>query len=294
MNEIRVRAHAKINLFLEILGKRSDGYHEIETILQSIALFDELVFSLSSKLELVSSSETVIPPEGNLALKAAMLLKKETGTEAGARISIIKSIPVASGLGGASADAAASLVALNALWELDLPFSFLQKLAGRLGADVPFCLRGGTVLGRGKGEKLEALPSFPFTHLVVAKPGFDVFTSEAYERIDEFRRRPRSPSSIMTALHKGNLKDIGKDLYNAFETVMAEWHPEILESKKKAVEEGALGALMTGSGSAVFALAENRESAQRIAHRLSALCPHVFVTTSYPRGLDLEMSARRQ
>lgn len=290
MREIKVRAHAKINLFLEILRKRSDGYHEVETILQSIALFDELVFSSSSKLEVVSTPETLIPPESNLALKAAQLLRKETGTEEGAQISITKNIPIGAGLGGASADAAASLVALNALWQLDLPFSFLHSLAAQLGTDVPFCLRGGTALGRGRGEKLEALPAFPFSYLVVAKPPFEVLTSEAYRRIDSFRRNLRPPSSLISALHKGDLRNIGKNLYDAFETLMAEWHPEILESKRKALEEGALGALMTGSGSAVFAIAEDKESAQKIANELGVLCPSVFVTTSYPRGLDLENS----
>lgn len=290
MREIKVRAHAKINLFLEILRKRSDGYHEVETILQSIALFDELVFSSSSKLEVVSTPETLIPPESNLALKAAQLLRKETGTEEGAQISITKNIPIGAGLGGASADAAASLVALNALWQLDLPFSFLHSLAAQLGTDVPFCLRGGTALGRGRGEKLEALPAFPFSYLVVAKPPFEVLTSEAYRRIDSFRHNLRPPSSLISALHKGDLRNIGKNLYDAFETLMAEWHPEILESKRKALEEGALGALMTGSGSAVFAIAEDKESAQKIANELGVLCPSVFVTTSYPRGLDLENS----
>jgi 4-diphosphocytidyl-2-C-methyl-D-erythritol kinase len=290
VKKIKVRAHAKINLFLEILRKRSDGYHEIETILQSIALFDELVFSSSSKLEVVSTPETLIPPESNLALKAAQLLRKETGTEEGAQISITKNIPIGAGLGGASADAAASLVALNALWQLDLPFSFLHSLAAQLGADVPFCLRGGTALGRGRGEKLEALPAFPFSYLVVAKPPFEVLTSEAYRRIDSFRRNLRPPSALISALHKGDLRNIGKNLYDAFETLMAEWHPEILESKRKALEEGALGALMTGSGSAVFAIAEDKESAQKIANELGVLCPSVFVTTSYPRGLDLENS----
>lgn len=287
MKKIKVRAHAKVNLFLEVLGKRRDGYHEVETVLQSIDLWDELTFSPSDSLRAVYTKGATVLADKDLVLKAAELLRREAGIKEGAQIILEKNIPAGSGLGGASADAAASLVALNAMWQLDLPLPFLHSLAVQLGADVPFFLSGGTALGRGKGEKLEAVATLPFCYLAVAKPSFEVLTVEAYGRVDTFARELRNSSSLIRTLEKGDLKEIGKHLHNAFEAIMAEWHPEIMALKGKALQEGALGALMTGSGSAVFAIASDEESAQKVASKLSSFCPSVIVTTSYPRGLDL-------
>jgi 4-diphosphocytidyl-2-C-methyl-D-erythritol kinase len=287
MKTLELRAHAKINLYLDVLGKRGDGYHDIQSVMQSLELADEISLSERSlDIEVVCSSP--LPREENLAWKAAKLLRDEVGVEGGVLIEITKHIPIAAGLAGGSADVAAVLVGLNLLWGLDLSHDRLLELGERIGADVPFCLKGGTCLVEGKGERVTSLASLPHVWTVVAKPDFEVPAGWAYGRLDRMGVSSLlSISEVLAALERKDLRGIGSVLANIFERVTIEEHPEIESLKKKFIEAGALGALMSGSGPSVFALFEGKEEAEKAARLLENLCSTVIVTATYPYGWNV-------
>ncbi|HAW60663.1 MAG TPA: 4-(cytidine 5'-diphospho)-2-C-methyl-D-erythritol kinase [Actinobacteria bacterium] len=287
MKTLELRAHAKINLYLDVLGKRGDGYHDIQSVMQSLELADEISLSEES-MDIGVVCSFPLPREENLVWKAAKLLRDEVGVERGALIEITKHIPVAAGLAGGSADVAAVLMGLNLLWDLDLSHDRLLDLGERIGADVPFCLKGGTCLMEGKGERVTSVASLPHVWVVVAKPDFEVSTGWAYDRLDRMGISSLlSISEMLAALERGDLREISSLLANIFERVMIEEHPEIESLKKKSIEAGALGALMSGSGPSVFALFEGRKEAEKAARLLEHLCSTVIVTTTYPCGWDI-------
>ncbi len=287
MKKIKVCAHAKINLFLEVLGLRNDGYHEVETVLQSIELNDTLFFSVSERIEIIYKPPVAIPPDKDLILKAVGLLKKETGISENISVKVEKRIPLGAGMGGGSADAAATLVALNKLWDLNLPIAYLKELGEKLGADVPFFLHGGTMLAQGKGEKLKSIPSLPFCYIVIVKPALSISTEEAYRLIDRPEGIPKKVLPMIEALATGSLENINSNLYNVFEEAVFRRYPELKELTHKMLEAGAKGSLLTGSGSAVFALADSREPCDRISESLSSNNILVIVTSSYPQSLEV-------
>src|SRR5262245_6155827 len=180
---VRVRSYAKINWTLDVLFKREDGYHELRTIYQTVSLHDTLRISASDEIEVTSNDPRVPKDNTNLAFKAAMLLRKATGSGRGARIEIEKRIPVAAGLGGGSSNAAVTLLALVKLWQLDIDDTELNQLAGELGSDVPFFLVGGTALGTGRGEVVEPIEQVHWENLVLANPSFPISTRDAYEKL---------------------------------------------------------------------------------------------------------------
>jgi len=272
-------ARAKINLTLEILGRRPDGYHEIETVLQTLALHDRLVFSPAKDGVFLTCDHPEVPAgEDNLAHRAARLLMEETGKKAGAKIYLEKRIPVAAGLAGGSADAAAALKGLNSLWGTGLTPGELMALGARLGADVPFCLAGGTALARGKGEALETLPPLRGLGVVLVKPAFGVSTAQAYRLYDQQSggagARPAPPDerpdrqAMLAAVAKKDAGQIGRLLNNVFEPVIAGVYPEIAQIKKALLEAGALGACLSGSGPTVFGLWADEAQARQAAGRL--------------------------
>lgn len=276
--KIKYKAYAKINLTLKVLGKRSDGYHEIETVMQSLELHDELYFESAQGVNLSVEGDA---PKGrdNLILRAVELLQEYSGCDKGANISLIKRIPMAAGLAGGSTNAAATLLGLNELWGLNLNLKELMALGEKIGSDVPFCLVGGTVLARGKGEILTPLPDAPEMGVVLIKPPFGISTAEVYENFASARlgKRP-STAAMISAIKQKNIPEIAKNLANDLEYVSMEMYPELKEIKKAASSAGALGVLMSGSGPTIFALTDSKSAAVDLAERLNYHSVHVIVT----------------
>ena len=257
---IIINAYAKINLTLEITGRRPDGFHLLETVMQQISLCDTVCAQKAPRGVRVLCSDPSLSGEKNIVWRAAQLFFEKMQIAGGVSVSIRKEIPAQAGLGGGSADAAAALLAFNELYDTNLSEEALCAIAAKLGADVPFCVTGGTKLGAGIGEILSPLPPLPPCGIVVAKPHFSVSTAQAYREID---RKPfaqaASAIKMQEALTGGSLKNIAEALYNDFE--LASEHPEIAQIKEEMRSFGALGAQMTGSGSAVYGLFEKDDPA---------------------------------
>jgi len=277
-----VRAFAKINLTLDVLGKRDDGYHEIASVMQSLALCDYITFEDAEDIVLTVEGEPVPAGPENLVYRAAEALRDFAGdAERGAAIHLEKHIPVAAGLGGGSADAAATLVGLNELWRLGFSRTELAAIAAGIGADVPFCLVGGTALARGKGEILTPLPPAPAMGVVLALPPLRVSTAEVYARFDAARVGKRPDNEAMVrALRAGKVKEIAACLENVLEAVTFAMHPELRELKQAVLDAGALGALMSGSGPVIFGLTPDAPGARKVAARLTAYGIRTLVTST--------------
>lgn len=277
---ITIPAHAKINLTLDVLGKLPDGYHKIRTVMQSLELHDTLEIYEGSQGITLSSDSKVIPlgPD-NLVYKAARLLQEHSGLERAVHIHIKKRIPVAAGLGGGSANAAAALLGLNRFWELGLSPEELMELGGKIGADVPFCIMGKTALAEGKGEKLTSLPSPPPMGVVLVKPGFGVSTAQVYKLFDRLSSVPGPyTDSMIKALKRGKIEDIVSCLGNALEPVTAGMYSKIRKIKSLLKKAGAMGVEMSGSGPTVFGLTISIDAAREVAHRLEVKDMDIIVT----------------
>lgn len=295
---ITALARAKINLTLDVLGKRPDGYHEVEMVMQSIELHDRLEFSPGTgEISLLVEGGAVPSGVDNLVYRAAELIRAHGKIKAGVNIRLEKAIPVAAGLGGGSADAAVTLAALNKMWGMGLSLSELMLLGERLGADIPFCLLGGTALACGKGERLEQLPSCPRLGLVLVKPSFGVSTASVYQAFTpgSVRKKPDN-RSMVKAIRERNVAGIIDGLANTLEPITINMHPEIAKIKDKLREAGAPGVLMSGSGPTVFGLAADLESAQAVAARYKKSGEQVLVTETFnpsPQSALAETSAVR-
>ena len=293
MKELRIESPAKVNLFLEVLGKRKDGYHNVETILETVDLFDSLVLKEIEKgIEIKSNLPELPLGKENLVYQAAALLEKRLGIEKGIQITINKRIPLASGLGGGSSNGASVLLGLNKLWDLDLSYEELLGLAREIGADVPFFLREGRTLGKGRGDELRFLSQGPALYFVLVSPDFEVSTEWVYEnlkacppKIEERRRdltkEARSIKIILSALKSGKITKIGNSLYNRLEEVVIPRHPQIAKIKKRLLGLGARGALMSGSGPSVFGLADDKKSAAEIYRKIKKDFRKVFFLKSF-------------
>ena len=265
MNEIRLRAYAKVNLGLDVLRRREDGYHDVRMIMQNINLFDKIYIKRRREPGIsVKSNLAYLPNDkGNLAYRAAALLMDEFKVKDGVDIELYKFIPVAAGMAGGSADAAAVLYGINKMFKLGLDLEGLMKRGVSLGADIPYCLMGGTVLAEGIGEKLTRLKDCPDCYFVVAKPPFSVSTKLVYENLvlDENTVHP-DIDGIMDAIEAQDVTGIADKLSNVLETVTAVEYPDIEGIKKKMRECGALNALMSGSGPTVFGIFDDKEKAE--------------------------------
>ena len=265
---IELSAAAKVNLALEVLGRRDDGYHEIVTVMQGVELSDRVVLEDVEPLELRTTAPGVPTDASNLALRAAMVLREAAGIDRGVRITLDKRIPVAAGLGGGSTDAAAVLLGLNRLWNLRWPIARLTEAAVLLGMDVPFFLRGGTGLATGRGETLDRMRSMALA-LVLVNPRYASSTAEAYRRVtpamytDGARAR-----TVVSALRAKRVERAAGSLYNALEAAVAPVQPEIGRMKAALLSAGALGALMSGSGPTVFGIARSLDHARQIQRRV--------------------------
>lgn len=264
---IKILAPAKINLFLEVKRKLESGYHEIETVMQSINLYDTLTFSLDIDISLSCKYPNLPLDENNLVIKAALLLKNRFKVGKGARISLLKKIPPASGLAGASTDAAATLWGLNKLWDLGLSKENLFQRGKELGADVPFCLIGKTALAGGIGEKLLPLPSLISTYFVLVCPKVEVSTAFIYKSF-RLTNRPKNSKNMILALKERNGQKAGGFLFNRLEEEAFKHYPFLLELKQKLIEAGATSALMSGSGGTLFGMARSKKEAKEIIKKL--------------------------
>lgn len=284
-----VRTPAKLNLFLDVLGKRPDGYHELETLMVSIGLFDTLRLEANDsgrfELFLDPASPGVprellpqLPLDGrNLILKAAELLREVTGCPHGVRITLRKSIPMQAGLGGGSSDAAAALVGLNHFWNLGLNSEDLHPLAAQLGSDVNFFLDSAPLaMCRGRGEKIEPWPLSRPLHFVLVKPPVGLSTKDVFQRLRI--SAPQGSGRIQQALRAGQIHDLGQQLHNSLEIPSRELSSEVAGILEKLGRVSRLGHLMTGSGSSCFALCAHRAQAVRAAHQIRSFSPgQVFV-----------------
>lgn len=276
-------APAKINLSLDVVGSREDGYHLVEMVMQTISLADRITLERTNNGGIHLSCSHAFVPSGpdNLVWKAAHLLKKEYGHKRlGAQITIDKTIPVAAGLAGGSSDAAAALKGLNQLWDLHLSDPELARLGLSLGADIPYCLQGGTALARGIGEELTALPSPPKLWVVLFKPNVGVSTSEVYKSYEDklVQKRPDT-AGLISALASGDLPALTDAMANVLESVTFARLPMLRRLKQKAMEFGALAALMSGSGPTIFALTPEYKRAVAIYSGLKHQVEYAQITT---------------
>lgn len=286
ISSVRLKAPAKINLALDILGRRSDGYHSMKMILQTVSLYNQITVKLevAPQIAITCSNPDVPCDERNFCHKAARLFFETVGLpQQGLSIDICKAIPMEAGLAGGSTDAAAVLVALNQLLEQGLSEQQLCDIGVQVGADVPFCIAGGTMLSEGIGEVLTPLPALPDCYIVVAKPPESMKTAACFAQFDTaaITRRPNI-DQMSAALAAQDLAELSGDLCNVFEEVVS--FACIGKIKQIMLEYGALGACMTGSGTAVFGIFESRRTARRCLHRLLGSCNAVFLTTPTAGG----------
>ncbi|MDQ3966091.1 MAG: 4-(cytidine 5'-diphospho)-2-C-methyl-D-erythritol kinase [Actinomycetota bacterium] len=289
MTKVLLRAFAKVNYALEVRGLRDDGYHEISTVMQSVSLADEVeIEHIKGDFELAVEPEgiEVGPPEENTVYKAQKMLGELVCLRLPARVRLRKGIPTGAGLGGGSADAAAALVGLNKLFGLGLSAVKLREVGLRIGADVPFCLLGGTALGEGIGEVLEPLPPPPPHRLVVVKPEAGVKTARIYRAYDEHLEEGLpSVVPVVDALRAGDLDALARSLGNDLAPVTRDFVPEIRALEEELLRAGALGAAMSGSGTAVFGVFDSEAKARDVADGLRA--PFVGVCEPVTRGVEL-------
>lgn len=267
---LRLKAHAKINLTLDVLSRRPDGYHQVEMIMQSIDLHDVVEMAPAiGEVHLTVSGVTVSAGEDNLILKAARRLQSFAPAAVGAHIHLHKEIPVAAGLAGGSTDAAVTLLGLNQLWNLGLSKPQLMEIASQLGADVPFCLLGGTALAQGIGEKLTALPQAPAYGVVLVKPSFGVSTAAVYQglQLDKLGTKPAT-QAVIEALGANDFNGVAEGLNNVLESVTLKMHPELQRIKEQLQDAGCPGVLMSGSGPTIFGITTNPQQATHIVQEL--------------------------
>ena len=280
--KIKFKTPAKINLGLHIHGKREDGFHELETIFQMVSLYDDLELELlPSGIKLECDAPGVPTDENNLVYKAVLLLRKNYQVEdKGVSIRLKKNIPFGAGLGGGSGNAAGVLMGLNRLWNLNIEREKLAILAAELGSDVPFFLTSPCALGKGRGEKLEALKTCPKFQVLLVFPGFPIATSWVYQNLKlKLTKRVNNISILRKNLSLFDITSLGSQLYNDLEPVVIQRFPEVQVIKNELRALGALGVLLSGSGSTVFGIFDDSEKARLACAGLSGAWKRVVVET---------------
>ncbi|GAA0102388.1 4-(cytidine 5'-diphospho)-2-C-methyl-D-erythritol kinase [Paraclostridium bifermentans] len=291
MNSIDLKSRAKVNLSIDVLGKREDGYHLVEMIMQTIDLYDKLkITEIEENSILIKSNSLDIPSnEDNIMYKAVNLLKNQFNIEKGIEISIEKNIPVAAGMAGGSSNAAAVLVGLNKLWNLGLSENELKDIGLKLGADVPFCITGGSTLAEGIGEKLTNIKGLPEDlNILVCKPNIFVSTKEVYQSLnmDKVKRRPQN-KELIDALQKEDVKFISENMVNVLEEVTSLKYSEIGQIENIMIKNKALGSMMSGSGPTVFGLFDNKDCAIKAKEDLQAKYNQVYLVKSSNKGVEI-------
>lgn len=291
MEKISYKARAKINLGLDVCRRLENGYHEVKMIMQSVDIYDELEFQKRTDPDIilaVDSEDELGDLFNNLIFRAAKFMKEYYGIKEGIEIHLKKNIPVAAGMAGGSTDAAATMLAMNEMFELGQTKEKLMELALRLGADIPFCILGGTALAEGIGEKLTPLPAPPDASILVVKPPVMVSTKWVYEtlRANTLTQHP-DIDGMVTALQQGSLSGIAERMENVMETVTEKRYPIIADIKKMMIEKGALNAVMSGSGPSIFGVFEQEPQANeackyvREALKSQKINAQIFVTSFF-------------
>ena len=276
--KLLVKAPAKINLALDVLHKRPDGYHEVEMIMTTIDLADRVELTLleQDKIHILSHNRYVPDDQRNLAYQAAQLLKDRFGVKKGVLISIEKTIPVAAGLAGGSSDAAATLRGLNKLWDLGLSLDELAELGSEIGSDVSFCVYGGTALAKGRGEIIKELPPPPTCWVILAKPFIGVSTADVYRRLDLKGSKHPDIYGMIQAIKEHDYQRVCDNVGNVLEGVTLSLHPEVAQIKEQMKRFGADAVLMSGSGPTVFGIVQHDSRMHRIYNGLRGFCDQVF------------------
>lgn len=283
MDRIELKALGKINLGLDVLGRRENGYHDVRMVMQTLYLYDNVTLIKKEEpgIEIESNLYFLPKDSGNIAWKAANLLMEEFNIPGGIKIILNKYIPVAAGMAGGSSNAAAVLYGMNKMYKLGLSQQELMDRGVKLGADVPYCIMRGTVLAEGIGEILSPLPPMPKCQILIAKPPISVSTKAIYEAIDskEIEDHP-DIDGIIEGLKKQDLNKIASSMGNVLEKVTIDMHPEIAQIKNCMLENGALGAMMSGSGPTVFGIFRSRRAAQEAYEKVKAqgIAKQVYVT----------------
>ncbi len=265
MDKLQLKAYGKINLGLDVIRKRPDGYHDLDMIMQMVDVYDDVIIEKKAGEEIVVKADAAVLSNGkdNLAYMAAKMLFDEFGIKSGVEITIHKRIPIAGGMAGGSSDCATTLIGINEMFNLGLSKQQLMERGVKLGADVPYCVLGGTAIARGLGEVLTPLPTPPQCHVIIAKPPISVSTAYVYGHIrpDEITKRP-DIEQMTLAIKEQDLNKLSDLLYNVMEEVTVSEYPVIEKLKSIMLENGALNSIMSGSGPTVFGLFDDREKAQ--------------------------------
>ncbi len=291
MNSIDLKSRAKINLSIDVLGKRDDGYHIVEMIMQTIDLYDNLKITKieGDFIKIKSDSEDIPLNQDNIVYKAADILKKRFNIKDGVEISIQKNIPVAAGMAGGSSNAAAVLVGLNKVWNLGLSESELKEIGLQLGADVPFCITGGSALAQGIGEKLTNIHGLSEgVNILVCKPDIFVSTKEVYQSLDmnKVQKRPEN-QKLIESLKNDDIKYVSENMVNVLEEVTASKYKEIKQIEATMMKNKALGSMMSGSGPTVFGLFDNKEYAIKAKEELLIDYNQVYLVNSSNKGVEI-------
>lgn len=285
--ELELKAYAKVNLALDVIRRRPDGYHDVKMIMQNLSLYDVLTFSVDDKkaesyrIILTANSDKIPVDERNLVYKAVRLMFDEYGIKACIKIHLEKNIPVEAGMAGGSTDCAAAIIAVNRIFELGLSEKDLMDIGVKLGADVPYCIMARTALSEGIGEKLTPINPLPSCSVLVAKPPISVSTGMVYKNLkcDELKIHP-DVDGMIEALSKEDLKGVALRMDNVLESVTVKLHPEIEELKRIMKDKGALNAIMSGSGPTVFGIFEDKVMAKDAGDYIikKGLSDEVYVT----------------
>lgn len=283
MEQYDIKAYAKINLGLDVVQELPNGYHEVRMIMQTVGIYDELTLEKTDAgIYLTTDSGELPTDENNLIYRAARLMQQTYQIEDGVRIHLRKTIPIAAGMAGGSTDAAATMKGMNNLFGLGLSVPELMELSVRIGADVPYCILGGTALAEGIGEKLTSLPAAPSCHVLIAKPDINVSTKYVYEHLDSagIQHHP-DIDGMVSAIRAGSLPGILERLENVLEAVTIPLYPVIADLKKRMLELGAAGSLMSGSGPTVFGIfTDSKKAACAYEQLLSEnIAKQIFLTT---------------
>ncbi len=289
MEQLRLNARAKINITLDVLGKRDDGYHELSMIMQTVNLCDNLTISTdkSGDIELSSNYSWLPCDERNLVYRAAALMKETYGIKKGIRLHLEKNIPVAAGMAGGSSDCAAALVGIRNLFRIKASDKELMALGKTLGADVPYCILRGTALAEGIGEKLTQLPPFPNTTVLIAKPPINVSTAAVFGSFDMSKVDKHPDNELMTELIRNkDIEGICQNMCNVLESVTINNYPIIASLKKAMLEKDALGSLMSGSGPTVFGFYESYDKALAALRYIRGRynIREIYITTVFNTG----------
>ncbi len=283
MDEIKLKAMAKINLSLDIINKRPDGYHNVKMVMQQVGLYDEVYMKKIQKGIMIETNCSFLPTDSsNIAFKAARDMIDRYNIQGGVYIYIKKNIPIAAGLAGGSSNGAEVIKGINELYDLNLSLEEMMGIGAPIGADIPFCILGGCAVAEGIGEKLTSIKGLDKGWLVLSKPNIGVSTVEAYNNLDIDRISERPDTErLLKALEEESIYDVARALCNVFEEGIHKRHPIVRRIKKRMLQYGALGSIMTGSGPTVFGIFKDYEKAKSASEKLRRIYKQTYLVRSY-------------